>query len=201
MRRVDRVLGFFDWRFLVALTVLLSVVALVNGSLASADQRDQALAQVAHERKLSAAERERAAEERAQASLERTRILQGQEDLEGKYDRLITWLNAQRIVVPEEVLTGKKSSNNDGDGSDGNGGSGKQTSSKSGSTAPGFSAPAPPASAATPTPRRRGRHAKPAAPQRSWCRLPSRGPVGSGSSSCTSPTRAGRDFARIRDRA
>lgn len=113
-----RIIGFIDWRFLIALCLLAGVAAAVHGSLAAGQERDRVIAA--------------AAVERREASAERDRLLQGQRDLAAKYDRLIRWLNNQHIVVPPEVLNGRTtvrvetddnddSSSNDSDDSDDNG--------------------------------------------------------------------------------
>lgn len=107
-----RIIGFIDWRFLIALCLLAGVAAAVHGSLAAGQERDRVIAA--------------AAVERREASAERDRLLQGQRDLSAKYDRLIRWLNNQHIVVPPEVLNGRTTvrvetdDNDDSDDSDDN---------------------------------------------------------------------------------
>jgi hypothetical protein len=124
MRRLIR---FIDWRLVLAVAFLLLVAAVVQSSLDAASDRDRLAAEVIHKDRVSAAERE-------EASAERARILEGQQDLEGKYDRLITWLNAQGIVVPDEVLNDtRRSSDDHNDNSDGNGGGSGSTPAQKGS--------------------------------------------------------------------
>lgn len=113
-----RLMGFVDWRFLMALSMLVAVGAVVQGSLAAGQERDRVIAGWA-------ADRHAWDTERRQASDERQRLLQGQADLEAKYDRLIRWLNGQSIRVPDDVLTGRATviverndSDNDSDDSD-----------------------------------------------------------------------------------
>lgn len=92
--------NFVDWRFFIALALLVGVGAAVQGSLAAGQERDRAISGWAADRAVWDAERRN-------ASAERQRLLQGQQDLEDKYDRLIRWLNGQNIRVPDEILTGR----------------------------------------------------------------------------------------------
>lgn len=122
-----RLVGFVDWRFLVALTVLVLVVAVAQSARTEHQQNERLVEQAERNNRIWNAEREASANERRE-------LLHGQRDLAHKYERLITWLNAQNITVPETVLVGgvryETGNDDDDDGSDE--GSGKQSSPKSG---------------------------------------------------------------------
>lgn len=142
MRRMIR---FIDWRLIVSITVLLIVVSAIHSSLATAQDRDRLAAEAVRKDRIAAAERR-------DASAERARILEGQRRLEEKYDallatqrRIVGYVNARGIFIPESVFDGSSDSDDDSDGNDGGsnsgspstGGSGKQLPPKSGPTSNG----------------------------------------------------------------
>jgi hypothetical protein len=110
---------FFDWRFLLALTVLVLIGSVCWTTVAQARDNEAKAKQIDH--LISAI-----ADEQASSARQRERLLDGQRRLESKYDELAEanqqmadLLTARGIPLPSSVTRIQRSSDDDGDDDDG----------------------------------------------------------------------------------
>lgn len=109
---------FFDWRFLIALTVLVLVGSVCWTTVVQARDNEAKTSQIDH---LVTA----IADEQRNSARQRQLLLEGQQDLQRKYDELAEanqqmadLLTARGIPIPGSVTRIQRSSDDDGDDGD-----------------------------------------------------------------------------------
>lgn len=106
-----RVRELLDWRFLLSAAFLALVVTASLNSWAVEKHNRALMAQLDHDRAAAVVER-------SEASRERQRILDGQNELQERHERLLDYLRSQGIDVPESIYR-TSSTRVDGDDDDG----------------------------------------------------------------------------------
>jgi hypothetical protein len=137
-----KLLRFFDWRFLLCLTLVVFAFGLVFAFVAQA--QDSRAKDVQADRRAAQIDRliETGRTKDAEAARERATLLAGQHEVQTKLNSLIAYFSRNGTYIPPYLLDNDSNNDNgDSDNNDGSsshqpskGGSGKQLPPKSGST-------------------------------------------------------------------